>query len=148
VITAENEVEDAEGLRAQLRRLREAGVDGVMTDVWWGIVEGARPGRYEWRGYRELFRLVQEEGLKLQVIMSFHACGGNIGDAVSIPIPAWVRDVGEADPDVYYTSPGGARNQEYLTIGVDDRPLFHGRTAIQVDIASFGNANWLMIKTN
>jgi hypothetical protein len=75
---------------------------------------------------------VQEEGLKLQVIMSFHACGGNIGDAVSIPIPAWVRAVGEADPDVYYTSPGGARNQEYLTIGVDDRPLFHGRTAIQV----------------
>ncbi|KAK1679918.1 hypothetical protein QYE76_040766 [Lolium multiflorum] len=132
VITAENEVEDAAGLRAQLRRLREAGVDGVMTDVWWGIVEGAGPARYDWRGYRELFRLVQEEGLKLQVIMSFHACGGNIGDAVSIPIPAWVRDVGEADPDVYYTSPGGARNQEYLTIGVDDRPLFHGRTAIQL----------------
>uniref|UniRef100_A0ACD5UML4 Uncharacterized protein n=1 Tax=Avena sativa TaxID=4498 RepID=A0ACD5UML4_AVESA len=132
VITAENEVEDAEALRAQLRRLREAGVEGVMTDVWWGIVEGAGPERYEWRGYRELFRLAQEEGLKLQVIVSFHACGGNIGDAVNIPIPAWVRDVGEADPDVFYTSPGGARNQEYLTIGVDDRPLFHGRTAIQL----------------
>ncbi|VAH29300.1 unnamed protein product [Triticum turgidum subsp. durum] len=131
-ITAENKVKDAEGLRLKLRRLREAGVDGVMADVWWGIVEGAGPGRYEWRAYRELFRLAQEEGLKLQVIMSFHACGGNVGDAVNIPIPAWVRDVGEADPDVYYTSPGGARNQEYLTIGVDDRPLFHGRTAIQL----------------
>ena len=132
VVSTENELEDAEGLRARLRRLRGAGVDGVMVDVWWGIVEGAGPARYEWRAYRELFRVVQAERLKLQAIMSFHACGGNVGDAVSIPIPRWVREVGEADPDVFYTSPSGVRNQEYLTIGVDDKPLFHGRTAIQV----------------
>ncbi|RLN35861.1 beta-amylase-like [Panicum miliaceum] len=132
VVTTENELADAEGLRAQLRRLRGAGVDGVMVDVWWGIVEGAGPARYEWRAYRELFRVVQVEGLKLQAIMSFHACGGNVGDAISIPIPRWVREVGEADPDVFYTSPSGVRNQEYLTIGVDDKPLFHGRTAIQL----------------
>ncbi|XP_040381881.1 beta-amylase Tri a 17-like isoform X2 [Oryza brachyantha] len=132
VVTADNELEDAEALRAQLRRLRGAGVDGVMADVWWGIVEGAGPARYGWRAYRELFRMAQEEGLKVQAIMSFHACGGNVGDAVSIPLPRWVRDVGDGDPDVYYTSRRGARNQEYLTIGVDDRPLFHGRTAIQL----------------
>jgi hypothetical protein len=64
--------------------------------------------------------------------MSFHACGGNVGDAVSIPIPRWVQEVGEQDPDVFYTSPIGERNREYLTIGVDDKPLFHGRTANQV----------------
>ncbi|TKW35150.1 hypothetical protein SEVIR_2G353000v4 [Setaria viridis] len=132
VVTTENELEDAAGLRAQLRRLRAAGVDGVMVDVWWGIVEGAGPARYEWRAYRELFGIVQAEGLKLQAIMSFHACGGNVGDAVSIPIPRWVREVGEEDPDVFYTSPIGERNREYLTIGVDDQPLFHGRTAIQL----------------
>ncbi|EER97340.1 beta-amylase isoform X1 [Sorghum bicolor] len=132
VVTTENEVEDSGELRAQLRRLREAGVDGVMVDVWWGIVEGAGPGLYEWRAYRELFRIVQAQGLKLQAIMSFHACGGNVGDAVNIPIPRWVREVGEADPDVFYTSSTGARNQEYLTIGVDDEPLFYGRTAIQL----------------
>ncbi|KAL6871501.1 hypothetical protein ACP4OV_014330 [Aristida adscensionis] len=132
VVTAKNELEDAEVLRAQLRRLRDAGVDGVMVDVWWGIVEGGRPGRYEWRAYRELFRLVQAEGLKLQAIMSFHACGGNVGDAVNIPIPQWVRVIGEDDLDVFYTSSTGARNREYLTIGVDDQPLFYGRTAIQL----------------
>ena len=119
-------------VQASLAALKSAGVEGVMVDVWWGIVEGAGPARYEWRAYRELFRMVQAEGLKLQAIMSFHACGGNVGDAVSIPIPRWVREVGEADPDVFYTSPSGVRNQEYLTIGVDDKPLFHGRTAIQV----------------
>jgi endo-1,4-beta-mannosidase len=132
VVTTGNELQDAAGLRAQLRRLRAAGVDGVMVDVWWGIVEGAGPALYEWRAYRELFGIVQAEGLKLQAIMSFHACGGNVGDAVSIPIPRWVQEVGEQDPDVFYTSPIGERNREYLTIGVDDKPLFHGRTAIQV----------------
>ncbi|CAL5072298.1 unnamed protein product [Urochloa decumbens] len=132
VVTTENELEDAAALRAQLRRLRAAGVDGVMVDVWWGIVEGAGPSRYEWRAYRELFGVVQAEGLKLQAIMSFHACGGNVGDAVSIPIPGWVREVGDGDPDVFYTNPSGARNRECLSIGVDDLPLFRGRTAVQV----------------
>lgn len=126
VVTADNELEDAAGLRAQLRRLRDAGVDGVMADVWWGIVEGAGPERYEWRAYRELFGMVRDEGLRLQAIMSFHACGGNVGDAVNVPIPRWVREVGDDDPDVFYTSANGARNQEYLSIGVDDQPLFHG----------------------
>ena len=144
VVTTENEVEDSGKLRAQLRRLREAGVDGVMVDVWWGIVEGAGPGLYEWRAYRELFRIVQAQGLKLQAIMSFHACGGNVGDAVNIPIPRWVREVGEADPDVFYTSSTGARNQEYLTIGVDDEPLFYGRTAIQVGRALYSRCTrWM-----
>jgi beta-amylase len=132
VVTADNELEDAAGLRAQLRRLRDAGVDGVMADVWWGIVEGAGPERYEWRAYRELFGMVRDEGLRLQAIMSFHACGGNVGDAVNVPIPRWVREVGEDDPDVFYTSANGARNQEYLSIGVDDQPLFHGRTPAQL----------------
>ncbi|TVU38712.1 hypothetical protein EJB05_12096 [Eragrostis curvula] len=133
VVTPEHELEDAALLRSQLRRLREdAGVDGVMVDVWWGIVEDAGPGRYEWRAYRELFALVREQGLKLQAIMSFHACGGNVGDAVNIRLPRWVLEVGDAHPDVFYTSSGGVRNREYLTIGVDDEPLFHGRTAIQL----------------
>jgi len=87
---------------------------------------------------------VQAQGLKLQAIMSFHACGGNVGDAVNIPIPRWVREVGEADPDVFYTSSTGARNQEYLTIGVDDEPLFYGRTAIQVGRALYSRCTCRM----
>ncbi|CAO1941724.1 unnamed protein product [Urochloa humidicola] len=132
VVTTENELEDAAELRAQLQRLHAAGVDGVMVDVWWGIVEGGGPSRYEWRAYRELFEIVQAEGLKLQAIMSFHACGGNVGDAVAIPIQRWVLEVGDADPDVFYTNPSGDRNRECLSIGVDDLPLFRGRTAVQL----------------
>ncbi|XP_065026131.1 beta-amylase-like isoform X1 [Musa acuminata AAA Group] len=132
VISVSNVLEKQEELRRQLRQLRAADVDGVMVDVWWGIVEAEGTKCYDWSAYRELFHMVEEEGLKLQAIMSFHQCGGNIGDAVDIPLPRWVRDVGESDPDIYYTNRSGTRNREYLTVGVDDQPIFDGRTAVEL----------------
>ena len=81
---------------------------------------------------RSLFEVIQQCGLKLQAIMSFHQCGGNIGDVVTIPIPEWVREIGETNPDIFYTNRSGNRNNEYLTIGVDHQPLFDGRTAVEV----------------
>ena len=33
-------------LEVGLQTLRQAGVEGVMVDVWWGIVESAGPGQY------------------------------------------------------------------------------------------------------
>ncbi|KAI4334074.1 hypothetical protein L6164_018811 [Bauhinia variegata] len=132
VVTIDNVLEDRYGLEKQLKELQAAGVDGVMVDVWWGIVESKGPKQYDWSAYRSLFQLVQECGLKLQAIMSFHQCGGNVGDSVFIPLPKWVVEIGESDPDIFYTNQSGNRNKEYLTIGVDNKPLFHGRTAIQL----------------
>ena len=100
-------MENRNGLEKQLKELRTAGVDGVMVDVWWGIVESKGPKQHDWSAYRSLFQLVQQCGLKLQAIMSFHQCGGNIGDAVNIPLPQWVLlDVGESNLDVFYTNKG------------------------------------------
>ncbi|VAH29292.1 unnamed protein product [Triticum turgidum subsp. durum] len=132
VVSVDNKFEKGDETRAQLKKLTEAGVDGVMIDVWWGLVEGKGPKAYDWSAYKQVFDLVHEAGLKLQAIMSFHQCGGNVGDIVNIPIPQWVRDVGATDPDIFYTNRGGTRNIEYLTLGVDDQPLFHGRTAVQM----------------
>ncbi|WOL04907.1 beta-amylase-like isoform X4 [Canna indica] len=132
VISVNNTLAKPTELREHLQQLRDAEVDGVMVDVWWGIVEGDGPKCYKWRAYRELFQMVQEEGLKLQAIMSFHQCGGNIGDGVYIPIPQWIRSIGESNPDIYYTNRSGARNQEYLTIGVDNQRIFEGRTAVEL----------------
>ncbi|XP_015936073.1 beta-amylase-like [Arachis duranensis] len=132
VVTNDNVLEDREGLEQQLKELHAAGVDGVMVDVWWGIVESKGPQEYDWSAYRDLFQLVQHCKLKLQAIMSFHQCGGNVGDSVSIPIPKWVLEIGVSDPDIFYTNPNGIRNKECLSIGVDNRPLFHGRTAIEM----------------
>ncbi|KAJ7948198.1 Beta-amylase [Quillaja saponaria] len=132
VITLDNNLEDRDGLGKQLKELRAAGVDGVMLDVWWGIVESNGPKEYNWNGYRNLFQLIQECGLKLQAIMSFHECGGNVGDAVSIPLPKWVLEIGESNPDIFYTNSTGNRNKECVTLGVDKEPLFQGRTAIEI----------------
>ncbi|CAI9759961.1 unnamed protein product [Fraxinus pennsylvanica] len=68
----------------------------------------------------------------LQAIMSFHQCGGNVGDVVYIPIPDWVLAVGEEDADIFYTNRSGNRDKEYLSLGVDNLPLFGGRTAVQI----------------
>ncbi|KAG5020987.1 hypothetical protein AAZX31_06G281900 [Glycine max] len=132
VVNVDNVFEDPDGLKEQLLQLRAAGVDGVMVDVWWGIIELKGPKQYDWRAYRSLFQLVQECGLTLQAIMSFHQCGGNVGDIVNIPIPQWVLDIGESNHDIFYTNRSGTRNKEYLTVGVDNEPIFHGRTAIEI----------------
>lgn len=68
-------------MNASLMALKSAGVEGVMVDVWWGLVEKDGPFKYNWEGYAELFQMVQKHGLKLQVVMSFHQCGGNVGDS-------------------------------------------------------------------
>ncbi|KAE8670105.1 Beta-amylase [Hibiscus syriacus] len=80
---------------------------------------------------RETARLA-ESGWGRWAIMSFHRCGSNVGDGVTIPLPKWVLDIGETDPDIFYTNWRGNRNEEYLTISVDHQPTFDGRTAIQM----------------
>lgn len=134
VISNDNVLEDKAGLEKQLMELSAAGVDGVMVDVWWGLVESKGPKQYDWSAYRSLFQLVQQCGLKVQVVMSFHKCGGNIGDIVTIPLPKWVLEVGEKNPGIFYTNRAGTRNEEYLTLGVDNLPLFAGRTAVEVRV--------------
>ena len=75
VITAENKVEDPEKLMEDLIALKSANVDGVMVDCWWGIVESETPQKYDWTGYKQLFSMVKEAKLKLQVIsISRNAC--------------------------------------------------------------------------
>ncbi|KAG2290036.1 hypothetical protein Bca52824_049640 [Brassica carinata] len=43
----------------------------------------------------QLFQIVRDLNLKIQVLMSFHECGGNVGDDVCIPLPHWVAEIGE-----------------------------------------------------
>ncbi|ONK65630.1 uncharacterized protein A4U43_C07F39050 [Asparagus officinalis] len=132
VVNADNVFENPEDLRRQLKQLRAAEVDGVMVDVWWGIIEAGGPKQYDWKAYKSLFQMIKEEGLKLQAIMSFHQCGGNVGDVVNIPLPKWVLDIGSSDPDIFYTNRAGVYDPEYLSLGVDNKPLFGGRTALEL----------------
>jgi len=38
--------------------------------------------------------MVKAKGLRIQAVMSFHACGGNVGDYAQVPLPDWVFKVG------------------------------------------------------
>lgn len=71
----------AKAMNASLMALKSAGVEGVMVDAWWGLVEKDGPFNYNWDAYMELVNMVHKHGLKLQVVMSFHQCGGNVGDS-------------------------------------------------------------------
>ncbi|XP_010934795.1 beta-amylase 2, chloroplastic isoform X5 [Elaeis guineensis] len=131
VINMEGEVVDPEGLMKQLKILKSVNVDGVMIDCWWGIVEAHAPQEYNWNGYKQLFQMVRELKLKLQVVMSFHECGGNVGDDVYIPLPHWVTEIGRSNPDIYFTDREGRRNQDCLSWGIDKERVLRGRTAVE-----------------
>ncbi|KAJ6790791.1 beta-amylase [Iris pallida] len=116
---------------ASLQALKSAGVEGVMVDVWWGLVEREKPGEYNWAGYVELMEMARKTGLKVQAVMSFHRCGGNVGDSVTIPLPKWAMEEMEKDPDLAYTDQWGRRNHEYISLGCDTLPVLKGRTPVQ-----------------
>lgn len=118
-----------------MQSMRDCGVRGVAVDVWWGAVERC-PGVYDWEPYKTLVEDVKALGLKLQVVLSFHACGGNVGDYASIPLPPWVLKAGDSDPDLFFTdrprgNRRGQRNRECLSFFADDVPALEGRTPIQ-----------------
>ncbi|GAQ87188.1 beta-amylase [Klebsormidium nitens] len=131
-VTPDNLLSHPERLLNSLRALKAAGVDGCMADVWWGVVEKNGPKQYDWSAYRALFSAVSSVGLKMQVVMSFHQCGGNTGDSCYIPLPPWVLDIGELNPDIFFTNRDRMRNREYLSFSIDERPELDGRSAIQV----------------
>ena len=95
-----------------------------MIDVWWGIVEGQQPQKYNFTGYRQLFAMCKQIGLKVQAVMSFHQCGTNVGDACYITLPSWVLKIGQSNPDIFYTDQNSHRDKEYLSLGVDLVSIF------------------------
>lgn len=132
VISINCELPDPDALLNHLMILKAANVDGVMVDCWWGIVESHTPQLYNWTAYKHLFQIIRDLKLKLQVVMSFHECGGNVGDDVSIPLPHWVAEIGRTNPDIFFTDREGRRNPECLSWGIDKERVLRGRTAVEV----------------
>ncbi|KAF9609806.1 hypothetical protein IFM89_018660 [Coptis chinensis] len=130
-VTMGNGVNRKKAMNASLQALKSAGVQGIMMDVWWGLVERDGPGVYNWGGYNELMEMAKKHGLKVQAVMSFHQCGGNVGDSVSIPLPKWATEEIDKDPDLAYTDQWGRRNYEYISLGCDTLPVLKGRTPVQ-----------------
>eukprot|EP00246_Nothoceros_aenigmaticus_P012341 TRINITY_DN3795_c0_g2_i1.p1 TRINITY_DN3795_c0_g2~~TRINITY_DN3795_c0_g2_i1.p1 ORF type:complete len:654 (+),score=71.94 TRINITY_DN3795_c0_g2_i1:116-1963(+) len=130
-VNINNTLNRRRALNASLLALKSAGVEGIMMDVWWGIVEKDSPGQYNWSAYKELIDLVRKYGLKVQAVMSFHQCGGNVGDSCFIPLPQWVTEEIHKNPDIVYTDKSFKRNHEYLSLGCDVLPVLRGRSPVQ-----------------
>ena len=64
---------------AALASLASAGVHGVAVDVWWGGVERA-PRSYDFSGVADLVAAAARAGLRVQAVLSFHACVGGRGE--------------------------------------------------------------------
>lgn len=54
-----------------LKRWKDLGVEGLMVDIWFGLVE-KEPRKYDWKPYIELCQLLKSANLKLQTVLSFH----------------------------------------------------------------------------
>ena len=125
-------VRKEKALELALQTFKRAGVEGVMVDIWWGIVERNGPRDYDFTAYKRLFRMISDAGLKIQAVLSFHAAGSNVGDTCKIPLPQWLLSIGEENPDIFYTDKDRFRNKECLSLGCDEEPIFHGRTAVGI----------------
>ncbi|EPS61694.1 hypothetical protein M569_13099, partial [Genlisea aurea] len=111
--------------------LATAGVEGVVMEVWWGLVEGGFPGIYNWNGYLEIVELAQRFGLKVRALMAFHQCGSGPDDPFWIPLPLWVLEEMQEDPDIAFSDKFGRRSMEYISFGCDTIPVLNGRSPVQ-----------------
>mmetsp|Transcript_37854 Transcript_37854/g.109217 ORF Transcript_37854/g.109217 Transcript_37854/m.109217 type:complete len:374 (+) Transcript_37854:86-1207(+) len=58
--------------------------------------------------------------------MSFHQCGGNVGDSVSIPIPDWAMEPA-VKHDLLYKDRTGRVSKDCLSLSADKRAIFPGK---------------------
>eukprot|EP00299_Pterocystis_sp_00344_P012111 c576_g1_i2.p1 GENE.c576_g1_i2~~c576_g1_i2.p1 ORF type:complete len:396 (-),score=77.15 c576_g1_i2:313-1500(-) len=131
-VTLDGNLKNVQDLNNTFLRLKSADVDGVMVDVWWGVVEKSLPMAYNWNAYEQLMQMAQDTRLKVQVVMSFHQCGGNVGDSCSIPLPDWVLAAGKNNSNIFYTDAEGVKDYEYISLGVDNVEVLNGRSPITV----------------
>ncbi|KAL5747747.1 hypothetical protein ACOSP7_024764 [Xanthoceras sorbifolium] len=128
---AGGKVRRRKAMAQSFKALAAAGVEGVVVEVWWGMVERESPGVYDWRGYVDLIAMAGNCGLKVRALFAFHQCGIGPGDPKWIPLPLWVLEEIDRDPDLAYSDRFGRRNMEYISLGCDILPVLRGRSPIQ-----------------
>ncbi|CAE7596792.1 BAM3 [Symbiodinium natans] len=126
VVTPSGDLKDPESLKNQLNQLKGGKVDGIMADVWWGATEPSAKS-YKFDGYRQLVDMCKGIGLKVQLVTSFHQCGGNVGDICDIPLPSFVT----AQQDIWYKDQHGHEDKEYISLFADNVTI-EGRTPLQM----------------
>ncbi|KAL7717720.1 Beta-amylase [Entamoeba marina] len=125
-----NGLANRDQLKSDFEKIKQSGSTGVMCDIWWGLVETS-PKEYKFDPYLDMVQLAKDAGLKFQAVMSFHKCGGNVGDTCDIPIPQWARDAG-ASAGAFFKDLEGWTNDEYISFAADSESVFEGRTPLEI----------------
>ncbi|CAM8934724.1 unnamed protein product [Rhodiola kirilowii] len=132
VVGPAGQVRRKKAMLQSFRALKTAGVEGVVMEVWWGMVEKLEPGVYNWQGYKEIVAMARSYGLKVRAVMAFHQRGSGPEDPYWIPLPQWVLEEMNRDPAIAYSDRHGNISMEYISLGCDHLPVLHGRSPIQV----------------
>lgn len=120
-VMAPLEVSDWNAFDNQLNTAATMGVTGVSVDVWWGKVEGAGDQQFDWSYYDTIFSHITNAGLDIVPIMSFHQCGGVVGNDCYVPLPSWIWDHYDVPAsDLRYKSEQGNESVEIVSLWADD----------------------------
>lgn len=123
-VMAPLEVDNYGAFENQMATANAMGVTAVSVDVWWGKVEGAGDQQFDWGYYDDLFGRITNAGLDIVPIMSFHQCGGNVGDTCNIPIPGWIwNHYPVSASDLRYKSEQGNESVETVSLWADSYVL-------------------------
>ncbi len=144
-----NPEEDWASFEEELAIAKSIGVDAVSIDVWWGDVEGNGDDDFDWSYYQTAFTKITDAGLRIVPIMSFHQCGGNVGDDYTSLLPSWIWDTirGTRDvEDMKYKSELGYYSNEYVSLWADnfgsgDYNILNQYRQFMEAFASFSTAN-------
>ena len=109
--------------RRQIRVAKQIGIDAISVDVWWGTVERNADNEFDWNYYDKIFNEIEAAGLHWVPIMSFHRCGGYIGEACNALIPDWIwnnyENVGVSRLDMLYRSENDDYSDEAVSLWQD-----------------------------
>ena len=113
-----NKIHDEQLLEIWLYKLYKAGVDGVVIDIIWGIIE-KETGKYDFSCYKQLIELCKKYQFKVTVCLAFHKCDG-------IKIPEHIYKNGFFCKDV-----NGTFDDQYISPFFDMCVLEDSRTPLQ-----------------
>jgi hypothetical protein len=126
-------VNSAAAIAAGIRAVRLLGADGVELPVFWSVAQPESPDRFSWAGYQAVADMVRAEGLSLRVSLRTHGTPG-----AGVPtLPSWVSGVAADDPDIFFTNRSGGRHEGCLSFAIDDLPVLHGKSPLQLYEAFF-----------
>ena len=118
-----NDAKQWSDFKKQLKIAKHIGIDAISIDVWWGMVERHGDNQFDWSYYDKIVAVIEEADLHWVPIMSFHRCGGYIGEACNALIPAWVwtnyEAVGVTRKDMLYRSENDDYSDEAVSLWQD-----------------------------